>query len=120
MDTRALRTSAGVQIKASFLKRAFFNADYHCNLYNDFIHLDMSNTVNRLNLSFGVNLLKDQSLKVALSGIDLLRGGTQYSVAVGPSSLVRTWTPVYGRYFLIDITYRFNNSGGKKMMTYGF
>ena len=120
MDTRALRTSAGVQIKASFLKRAFFNADYHCNLYNDFIHLDMSNTVNRLNLSLGVNLLKDQSLKVALSGIDLLRGGTQYSVAVGPSSLVRTWTPVYGRYFLIDISYRFNNSGGKRMMTYSF
>jgi hypothetical protein len=77
----------------------------------------MSSNIHRLNLSLGLNLLK-KTLKISLSGIDLLRGGSQYTVTVGPSSLTRTWTPVYGRYFLIDISYRFNNSSGNQMTSF--
>ena len=62
-----------------------------------------------------IGLLKDKALKISLRGVDLLRGGSLYNVAVNPSSIIQTWTPVYGRYFLIDITYRFNNTNGRIM-----
>ena len=61
-----------------------------------------------------MNLLK-KTLKIGIRGVDLLRGGSIYNVTMGPSSMTYTWTPVYGRYFLLDISYRFNNSG--KVMT---
>ncbi|MBO4624504.1 MAG: TonB-dependent receptor [Bacteroidales bacterium] len=120
LDNRAVRGTIGLQAKADFLKIAFFSGNYSWNLYKDFSAPAMGSSVHRLNLSVGIGLLKDKSLKISLSGVDLLRGGTQYSVAVGASSITRTWTPVYGRYFLLDISYRFNNSGGQRMMTRGF
>jgi hypothetical protein len=47
--------------------------------------------------------------------VDLLRNGSIYSITMGPSSVTHTLTPVYGRYFVLDISYCFNNSGGKVM-----
>ena len=120
LDNRAVRGTIGLQAKADFLKIAFFSGNYSWNLYKDFSAPAMGSSVHRLNLSVGIGLLKDKALKISISGVDLLRGGTQYNVAVGASAITRTWTPVYGRYFLIDISYRFNNSGGQRMMTRGF
>ena len=110
LDNRAFRGVVGCQVEASFLKIAFITGDYSWNLYKDFTVPAMGSDVHRLNLSLGVGLLKNKALKIAISGVDLLRGGTQYNVTVGPSSITRTWTPVYGRYFIIDISYRFNNT----------
>lgn len=84
-------------------------------LYRDLSVKSMRNDIHRLNLAVGVGLLKDKALKISLRGVDLLRGGSLYNVAVNPSSIIQTWTPVYGRYFLIDITYRFNNTNGSIM-----
>jgi len=113
MDSHAFRVQASTSVRADFLKRAFFNGEYSLSLYRDLSYGNMRNDVHRLNLSLGVGLLKDKALKISIRGVDLLRGGSQYNVAVNPSSITQTWTPVYGRYFLIDISYRFNNSGGK-------
>lgn len=66
----------------------------------------------------GINLLK-KDLKIAFRGIDLLRNGSVYAITMGPSSVTHSWTPVYGRYFVLDISYRFNNSGGRSMPRYG-
>jgi hypothetical protein len=120
LDNRAVRGTIGLQAKADFLKIAFFTGNYSWDLYKDFSAPAMGSSIHRLNLSVGIGLLKDKALKISLSGIDLLRGGTQYQVTVGASAITRTWTPVYGRYFLLDISYRFNNSGGQRMMTRGF
>lgn len=120
LDNHAVRGTIGLQAKADFLKIAFFSGNYSWNLYKDFSAPAMGSNVHRLNLSVGIGLLKDKALKISISGVDLLRGGTQYNVAVGASAITRTWTPVYGRYFLLDISYRFNNSGGQRMMTHSF
>ena len=116
LDNRAIQSQLGLQVQADFLKIAFFRSDYSWNLYKDFTEPLRGSDVHRLNLSLGIGLLKNKALKIAISGVDLLRGGTLYSVNVGPSSITRTWTPVYGRYFLIDISYRFNNTSSGQMV----
>ena len=78
---------------------------------------DMSQSLQQLNLALGLNFLK-KDLKVCIRGIDLLRSGSVYTITMGPSSVTHTWTPVYGRYFVLDISYRFNNSGGRSMTPY--
>lgn len=114
-DRHAVRARAGINMRIDFLKYAFFTGDYSLSLYRDLSVESMRNDINRLNLAVGVGLLKDKALKISLRGVDLLRGGSLYNVAVNPSSIIQTWTPVYGRYFLIDITYRFNNTNGRIM-----
>lgn len=113
MDSRAFRVRAGASVRVDFLKYAFFLGDYSFLLYRNLSSSRMNNDIHRLNLSVGFGLLKDKSLKISIRGVDLLRGGAQYNVSVAPSSIVRAWNPVFGRYFLLDLTYRFNNSGGK-------
>ena len=51
--------------------------------------------------------------------IDLLRSGSVYTIAMGSFSVTHICTPVYGRYFVLDISYSFNNSGGRSMPRYG-
>ena len=119
LNQNALQGTVGLRANWDFLRYAFFNGSYDWRAFRDLTTPEMSSNIHRLNLSLGVNLLK-KTLKISLSGIDLLRGGSQYTVVVGPSSLTRTWTPVYGRYFLIDISYRFNNAGGKTKSVYSF
>ena len=116
MDCQAVRSTLTFGVKTDFLKRAFFNGNWSWLRFDDLTAPEMGSDVHRLNLSLGISLLKDKALKISLSGIDLLRGGTLYTVVTGPSSLTRTWTPVYGRYFLIDISYRFNNHSGGNML----
>ena len=119
MDRQAVRSTLGMGVRTDFLKLGFFTGNWSWLRFDDLTAPEMGSDVHRLNLSLGIGLLKDKALKISLSGIDLLRGGTLYTVTTGPSSLTRTWTPVYGRYFLIDISYRFNNnSGGNQMMNY--
>lgn len=117
LDSRALRGSLDGQVEADFLKIGFFKGQYSWNVYKDFTNQAMSCEVHRLYVSLGVSLLKDKALRIAVSGVDLLRGGAGYGVQVGPSSITRTWTPVYGRYFVIDISYRFNNTGNSRGFT---
>ena len=117
LNQNALQGTLGLRTNWDFLRYAFFNGSYEWRSFRDMTTPEMSSDIHRLNLSLGVNLLKKR-LKISLSGIDLLRGGSQYTVTVGPSSLTRTWTPVYGRYFLIDISYRFNNSSGNQMTNF--
>lgn len=110
MDRQTLRNQLIVNVDLDFLKNAFLSGRYSWVAVRSFDLAVMNNDVHRLDLSVGVNLL-GKRLKIALSGIDLLQGGSFYSIAMGPSSVTQSWRPVYGRYFLLDISYRFNNSG---------
>lgn len=113
MDRHALRNQIDLQAGADFLRNAFFSGKYSWYAVRDFDSAALDNDVHRLDLSLGVNLLRKQ-LKIAVSGIDLLRGGSQYSVNMGPSSMTQVWRQAYGRYFVLDISYRFNNTGGTR------
>ena len=112
MDRRVFHNQLGVNAKTDFLKYAFFSGSYSWYSVCDLDLPATNSNVHRLDLTLGIALL-GKNLRIGLSGIDLLHGGALYNVTTGPSSITRTWTPVYGRYFLLDISYRFNNSASK-------
>ena len=118
MDRKAFRGQLDVDFSTDFLKHAFFSGNYSWRPVRDLSIQDMSKDLHQLNLALGLNFLK-KDLKISLRGIDLLRSGSVYTITMGPSSVTHNWTPVYGRYFVLDISYRFNNSGGKSMPRYG-
>ena len=118
MDRKAIRGQLDVDASTEFLKHAYFQGSYSWRPVRDLSEPSLNRDLQQLNLAVGINLLK-KDLKICLRGIDLLRSGSVYSITMGPSSVTHTWTPVYGRYFVLDISYRFNNSGGKVMPRYG-
>ena len=118
MDRKALRGQLDVDFSTDFLKHAFFSGNYSWRPVRDLSIRNMSRDLHQLNLAIGINLLQ-KDLKISLRGIDLLRSGSVYTITMGPSSVSHVWTPVYGRYFVLDISYRFNNAGGRSMPRYG-
>ncbi len=118
MDRKAFRGQLDVDFSTDFLKYAFFSGNYSWRPVRDLSIQNMSQDLPQLNLALGLNFLK-KDLKVCFRGIDLLRSGSVYTITMGPSSVTHSWTPVYGRYFVLDISYRFNNSGGRSMPRYG-
>ena len=73
--------------------------------------------IQRLNIEAGIDVFKGRC-KITLSGYDLLSGGSEYSESFTESSYIKTWTPSYGRYCLLKLTYRFNNTNGKLIPNY--
>ena len=118
MDRKAFRGQLDVDFSTDFLKYAFFSGNYSWRPVRDLSESNLSRDLHQLNLAVGLNFLK-KDLKVCFRGIDLLRSGSVYTITMGPSSVTHSWTPVYGRYFVLDISYRFNNSGGRSMPRYG-
>lgn len=118
MDRRVLRNRLSLSSNVDFLKNAFFTGNYSWDGVKDFDAGSADSNIHRLDLSVGVNLFQ-KKLRIALSGIDLLRGGSQYTVTMGPSSMTQVWRQVYGRYFLLDISYRFNNTGNNPLSVFG-
>ena len=117
MNRKAIRGQLDLNFSTEFLKHAYFTGNYSWRPVRDLSVKDMSRNVQQLNLALGLNLLQ-KNLKICIRGIDLLRSGSVYTLTMGPSSVTHAWTPVYGRYFVLDISYRFNNSGGRAMPPY--
>ena len=118
MDRKAFRGQLDVDFSTDFLKHAFFSGIYSWRPVRDLSESNLNRDLHQLNLAVGISLLQ-KDLKIAFRGIDLLRSGSVYAITMGPSSVTHSWTPVYGRYFVLDISYRFNNSGGRSMPRYG-
>ena len=117
MDRKAIRASLDADFKTEFLRYGFFSGVYSWRPVRDLTTPSMGRDYHQLDLAVGINLMK-KDLKISLRGIDLLRSGSVYSLTMNPSSVSHTWMPVYGRYFVLDISYRFNNSGGRAMPRY--
>ena len=117
MDRKAIRASLDADFKTEFLRYGFFSGVYSWRPVRDLSTPSMGRDYHQLDLAVGINLLK-KDLKISLRGVDLLRSGSVYTLTMNPSSVSHTWAPVYGRYFVLDISYRFNNSGGRAMPRY--
>ena len=50
-------------------------------------------------------------MTISLSGHDLLNSGSIYTMSTGSNYLSQTWTPSYGRYFMLNISFRLNRLG---------
>ena len=117
MDRKAIRGQLDLDFSTDFLKHAYFTGTYSWRPVRDLSAREMNRDLQQLNLALGINLLK-KDLKICIRGIDLLHSGSIYTITIGPSSVTHAWMPLYGRYFVLDISYHFNNSGGKTMPRY--
>ena len=90
---------------------------YSWRLVRDLSETARNRDLHQLNLALGPNFLK-KDLKICIRGIDQLRSGSVYTITMGPSSVSHNRTPIYGRYFVLDISNLINNSGGKSMPCY--
>lgn len=64
--------------------------------------------LHELDVECGLSLMK-QALHLSVSGVNLLNGGNLYSSTMSETSFSQSWKPVFGRYFMLSLTYRFNH-----------
>ena len=114
MDMQAFRSSLGADMQLAFLKKGIFQADYTWTLNRNLTRSSLDMNIHRLNASIGIDVLR-RAMRISLIGLDLLRGGSLYTASFGPASYSQTWTPIYGRCFLLSLSWRFNSSGGTKL-----
>lgn len=114
MDMEAFRSALGGEVSIHFLKNGIFQTSYNWTVSRNLTRSSLDTDIHRLNASVGVNLLKGR-MRLSLMGLDLLRGGSFYAASFGPSCYSQRWTPVYGRCFLVSVSWRFNSSGGQKL-----
>ena len=116
MDSRSSRSdlaavNARVSVDAARVigKYFFVRGSYNWGGYiftkgsSDAVH------VNGLNAIAGVRLLKGM-LVISVSGNDLLNQASGYTVKDGANYRVQRWQPSLGRYFMLNISYRFNRT----------
>ena len=104
--SRRITSSCSAGVSVIFAKSGNMQANYR--LYSvDYIGgagTDfMSHT---LDVGLSWSFLK-RTLEVGIYANDLLNTGYKYSSTVSADAAVQTWTPVYGRYFMLGITYLF-------------
>jgi outer membrane receptor protein involved in Fe transport len=91
-------------------KATFANLGYTWNSYRYFKGTGKDMDTHNLNAVIGIKLLKDQ-MTVSFSGHDLLNSGSIYTMSTSSNYLSQTWTPSYGRYFMLNISFRLNRLG---------
>ena len=114
LNMDAIRFSLGANAEVRFFKIGFMRADYSWNQSRNLTRDSMDMDVHRLGATLGLALM-GRSMEISLMGLDLLHGGSLYTASFGASSYTQSWTPVYGRCFLLNVSWRFNSSGGSKI-----
>lgn len=100
----------GTTVELKGPKITFANFNYLWNCYRFFRGTGTDTDIHNLNAVIGCRLLKNQ-MTISLSGHDLLNNGSIYSMTTGSNFLSQRWTPSYGRYFMLNISFRFNRLG---------
>lgn len=113
--TSILSSRIGAGVTAVPSRNTNLELNYNWNPYRNLVS-GYSRDHHFLSASAGITLLKGD-MTVSLDGIDLLNSGSVSSSLLSANSLTQSWRPVYGRYFLLSIKYRFNNSRGKYFMS---
>lgn len=97
------RASASV----TFLKHGFIKTGYNWSGYKFIEGAGKNTNFQNLNAAIGARLMKGRLL-ISLSGDDLLDKGSAYSIMNESNYTTQTWTPSYGRYFMLNIGFRLN------------
>lgn len=62
--------------------------------------------------SVGTKLLNGD-MTIRLEGVDMLNNPSRYSLSMLPYGREQRWTPTFGKYIMLSLTYRFNSSREK-------
>lgn len=118
MSRHILKHTASANIDLTLFKKMKWSTKYSRDMYRPVGNGGgKAVDIHRLNVDAGIDLFRNRC-RITLSGYDLLSGGSEYSERFTESSYVRTWTPAYGRFYLLKLTYRFNNTNGRLMPSY--
>ena len=90
----------------NFGKYFFLSTGYSCRITN-LLETDATISYHHLRAQVGVNLLKGR-MKISISGNDLLNSGSNYTISTANDHTLETWTPSYGRYYLLHVFFRLN------------
>ena len=107
MLTQAVNSSVKTSLTYNVGKYLFFGSQYgisnHSFLYGNLPAV----THHNLSACVGAKFIKGR-LKLTLSGNDLLNSGASYSIATKDDHTVQTWSPTYGRFYLLTVSFRLN------------
>lgn len=96
--------SASSEIR--FLKNAFADVKYSCTMYRFNEGMGADTDIQNLNFALGCRLLKG-NLGLSITGNDMLNDASSYRTSSTSSEFIQTWTPSFGRYYMLNIAYRF-------------
>jgi hypothetical protein len=107
MLTQAINGTASASLTYNIGKYLFISPKYsirnHTFLYGSLPAI----THHNLGAGIGARFLKGR-MKITLSGNDLLNSGASYSIATKDDHTVQTWSPTYGRFYLLTVSFRLN------------
>ena len=112
MLTQAVNSSVNTSLTYNTGKYLFISSRYvisnHTFLYGNLPAV----THHNLCASVGAKFMKGR-MKLTLSGNDLLNSGASYSIATKDDHTVQTWSPTYGRFYLLTVSFRLNKLQSK-------
>ena len=113
-DNRYFREAVGCSMESNFAKHFFFNVNYEYTLYKPLADTGSRHETNMLNAVAGYKFLKNMGA-VSISCYDLLNRNTAFKTTMYSDYVRSGWTPTFGRYWSINVSYRFNKtkSGAK-------
>ena len=100
--------SCSVTTEIRFLKYAFCNANYSMTLFRSLNGVGMNLDAHNMRCAVGA-LFWDGKLGVSISGSNLLDRAVDYSTRTTGSEFLQRTSASLGRYFLLNIAYRFDN-----------
>lgn len=92
-----------------FLKKGYWNVNYSHTSNNYLSGIGIDHSIDRLSSSVGWEFMKN-TLDVSVQCCDLLNSGSLYNTAITASYMRQTWTPTYGRFYLLSAKYYFRRS----------
>ena len=112
MLTQAVNTAVNTSLTYNAGKYLFISSRYGINNHT-FLYGNLpAITHHNLSASVGAKFMKGR-LKLTLSGNDLLNSGASYSIATKDDHTVQTWSPTYGRFYMLTLSFRLNKLQSK-------
>ena len=108
-DNKFTTQSVSASIDIRFLKQGFFKANYQYSGYHFITNTgsDISNHI--LNVLAGCYFYKKNGA-ISLSVYDLLNRTTSFKSAMTSYYIENQWTPFFGRYWTINVSYKFHST----------
>ena len=99
-----------VSSENNLTKRLFLNARFGYDVVHPFSDGLTGNREVNLNAIVGYRFLKNRA-SISLAGYDLLNKSMSFTNSVAMDYVLSSWRPVFGRYWTVNFSYKFNSTG---------
>ncbi len=108
-----------VQVTSSndFAKRFFINVSYRYSLRYPLHNLSNRIDTHSLNAVAGVRFLRGNRASLSVACYDILNSASAFRTVVAQNYTKTTFSPTFSRYWVLDFSYRFNTTEGRRGST---